>query len=357
VNDRAAELQAIDVELARYDALRASSPHQDLSGKPNELEAVVVGLGDALLTYAPRGGQTWLTATRSLIDHGPLPHISVHPLESLLRGLRAELERGGEAPAVEPPNPQVALLRDLLMNLAIWRFPGSWGDVRHLNAKEHINANALAAKQLIRSAGGTTEVTVVDVGPRGGSKERLVDTFDTVFYSHGERGEPHPAQRLGDAIRRALGWYGQLASGSPVARITSAASFDIESAIVRALRPAFQAGPPDRERDVQNAVEVILRAIAVDFTRDKESSTVGPRGFTPDFVVAAEDLAIEIKLASSKHSAGDVQEEIAADVAGYLTKWKRALFVIYDLGVISDPDRMRGDNMHRFGVTVLIVKH
>jgi hypothetical protein len=361
VPDKNTVLAAIQNELARYDALRAKAKHADLSDEPKELEAVALGLAEALLTYAPRGGETWLTATRSLIDHGTLPHICVPTLASLLQDLKAELERedANAESIVEPPSPQVALLQNLLMDLARWRCPGVWGDVRHLKAKEHINANAFAARRLIQAAGGTTDIGSPSIRGRGrhASEERPGDAFDVVFYSHGEMGRPHPAQQLGDAIRRALGWYSQLASGDPVARVATAASLDIESAIVRALRLAFQSGPPERERDVQNAVEVILRSLAVVFTREQESSAIGPRGFTPDFVVSSEDLAIEVKLATPKHLAGPIQEEIAADVSGYSVKWRRALFVIYDLGVITDPDRMREENMRKFGVTLLIIKH
>lgn len=358
MSDNAATLRAIDDELARYEALRTKSKHADLSDERMELETVVGRMADVLLNCAPYGGQIWLTAIRSLVDHGRYAHICVHPLAGLLGDLKKDLARG-DAPTIETPNPQVVLLRELLMDLATWRSPGSWGDVKHLKAKERINANAIAAKQLIKLAGATTETTVAKAG-RGGRQppeDIPVDAFDSVFYAHDRHGEPHPAQRLADAVRQALGRYTQLASGNQVVRVASAAPFDIEGAIVRALRPAFQGGPPTREREVQDAVEVILRTLAVDCTRDKESVIVGPRAFTPDFVVTGEDLAIEVKLATPKHLAGEIQEEIAADVAAYSTKWKRSLFVIYDLGVIHDPDRMREENMSKLGVMVLVIKH
>jgi len=43
-------------------------------------------------------------------------------------------------------------------------------------------------------------------------------------------------------------------------------------------------------------------------------------------------------------------------VSAYKTRWARLLFVIYDLGVITDPHQVRQDNARHFGVSVVIVK-
>lgn len=344
-----------DELLEKYEALRAKSKHADLSDHKDELEALATGMGIALLEQTPQGGSTWLTAVRSLIDHGPYPHVCVPVLADLVR--EAKATAAGQEPS-SPASPQVALLQDVLFNIALWRSPGSWGDLRHLRAKERITSNAVAAKQLLRLAGIIPEaVPRTDADGDGTATYSIGDAFESMFYAYGRKGEPHPAQRLADAVRQALGWYEGVASGAPVVAPSSPASFDIEGAIVRALRPAFQSGPPSREKEVQDAVEVILRSIAVEYTREKESAPVGARGFVPDFVVPTDDLALEVKLATEKHPVGRVQEEIAADVSAYSTKWKRLLFIVYDLGVITDPDRMREDNMRKFGVTVLIIKH
>jgi hypothetical protein len=64
-----------------------------------------------------------------------------------------------------------------------------------------------------------------------------------------------------------------------------------------------------------------------------------------------------VKLATEKHSPSAIQEEIAADITAYKTRWKHLLFVIYDTGVIADPYQMRRENMRLFGVSVVIIKH
>ncbi|WP_198284702.1 PD-(D/E)XK nuclease domain-containing protein [Beggiatoa alba] len=68
------------------------------------------------------------------------------------------------------------------------------------------------------------------------------------------------------------------------------------------------------------------------------------------------DLAIEVKLAKEKHNEAKIQEELNADISGYGTKWKNLLVVIYDLGCIADPYRLRQENQKHFGITMVIIK-
>jgi hypothetical protein len=46
-----------------------------------------------------------------------------------------------------------------------------------------------------------------------------------------------------------------------------------------------------------------------------------------------------------------------ADITAYKQKWKRLMFIIYDVGVIDDPHRMIRENQRLFGISVLVVKH
>ena len=104
-------------------------------------------------------------------------------------------------------------------------------------------------------------------------------------------------------------------------------------------------------------METIFNALGVVYVREKGVAPIGPRAFHPDFTVPDLDLAIEVKLATASHRASAIQEEIAADISAYRTKWRHLLIIIYDNGVITDPYQMRRDNMKYFGVSVIIVKH
>lgn len=103
--------------------------------------------------------------------------------------------------------------------------------------------------------------------------------------------------------------------------------------------------------------ENILNTLGVVFVRDKEVAPTGPKASRPDFTVEAMDLAIEVKLAKEGHGTSSIQEEINADITAYKTKWKRLMFVIYDLGMIDNPQQMIRENQRLFGVSVLVIKH
>lgn len=128
---------------------------------------------------------------------------------------------------------------------------------------------------------------------------------------------------------RGIGAY-EAMKEDPDLFVATKQTIDIVDAINRSLRPAFK-DLPKSEREVQDEVEQILRVLGTDYVRDKEVAPVGPTFFKPDFTVNLLDLAIEVKFAKDTHGASEVQREIAEDVAGYRTKWKHLLVVVYDL--------------------------
>jgi len=218
-----------------------------------------------------------------------------------------------------------------------------------LEARSFINRNLVAAKQAVEEAG----VYCAVAGSVGGSLQN-VDPFTNVFGAvFGESFVPG----LLDQVDRAIGVYEHLAAKTGLVRVVSSGPFDVETAIERALRLAFRSGPPANERAVQDQVEVILSSLGVEFTREQEVAPVGPRAFRPDFALTPMSLALEVKFTNDRHGASEAQEEISADITAFKTKWSRLLVVVYDVGVIEDPQRMRDDNMKHFGVSVLIVKH
>ena len=217
-------------------------------------------------------------------------------------------------------------------------------------ARFALNKNLVAARQAVVEAGVYSDVSVVVAG---GGRE-CIDPFKNMFRAVG-----HDSWMpdLLDMLAQAIGVYEHIESKSGLVHLGSSGPFDVETAIERALRLAFKSGPPKNEKAVQDQIEVILASAGVEFTREQETAPVGPRAFKPDFALTPMDLALEVKFTNDKHSASDAQEEISADIAAFKTKWSRLLVVVYDLGAIDDPQRMRNDNMKHFGVSVLIVKH
>jgi hypothetical protein len=258
--------------------------------------------------------------------------------------------------------PRIELLEQFVTSLDEWKRshkPTSYEEQttapeRRATIQSWTHRHAMAIQRAILDAGIGTGVMVAPPPAFGGIVAR-VDVIREVF-------EPRYGKSfVDDAIRlaqQAAGFYENLRDQTGLVRLPSTAqTLDIVEAIERALRPSFRSGPPTCERDVQDQIEVILRAIGVEFTREQETAPVGARASKPDFVLQELDTALEVKFANDKHSESDVQEEMMTDVAAYTTKWSRLIFVVYDTGVIHDPSKTRAENMKRFGVTVLIVKH
>lgn len=244
---------------------------------------------------------------------------------------------------------RIELLEEFRRSLhAVWNDSNGAAD-----ARSFILRNSMAAKQAVAEA-GVPATMQVSPPPAIGGPIMDVDLFDNVFKKF-YRVSILPD--LDEAIEKAIGVYEHLRDETGLVTLVQPEALDALAAIERALRPAFRNGPPAVERDVQDAIETILQAAGVRYTREQETAPVGPRAFTPDFVLTDLDTALEVKLATPKHGASDIQEELAADIAAYPTKWKRCMFVIYDLSTITDPDALRRANMDHFGVTVLIVKH
>jgi len=220
--------------------------------------------------------------------------------------------------------------------------------------RRRVNRNALAARTAVAEVNCYQSLTIAPGPAIGGLIAQNIDPFTSVFESfHGISVIP----KLATMVEQAIGVYEHLKKDTGLVRLpTTREAIDLEGALERALRPHFRKGPPGSEREVQDAVEDVLHTLGIEFHREKETVPVGPRASKPDFTIPGLELALEVKLARGNHSPSQIQEEISADVALYRTRWQRLLFVIYDLGVIDDPYRMRQENVKHFGVSVVIVK-
>jgi hypothetical protein len=121
------------------------------------------------------------------------------------------------------------------------------------------------------------------------------------------------------------------------------------------LRPAIY-DDPKHEREIQNALETIFRARALDFRREKDSVPYSTKRYIPDFTFNRIGLAVEVKLCKDKDREKDMIAEINDDIVGYGGRYDRCLFVVYDLGFIRDVAQFSGDIEANPNIHVLIVK-
>jgi hypothetical protein len=211
----------------------------------------------------------------------------------------------------------------------------------------------MSARAAVIDAGVGTVVAITPPATLGGYVQN-VDVFENLFRNtYGF----NLARIASEMAEKAIGVYEAVAAGTLELPLRGQEALDIMTAINRALRPSFKLKPTS-EKEVQDAVENILRAIGIDYHREKERAALGPTTFIPDFTIPSIELALEVKFATETLGAAKIQHEMAEDIAGYSVKWKRLLFVVYDGdGVIADPDQLRRANEATFGVSVLIVKH
>jgi hypothetical protein len=244
---------------------------------------------------------------------------------------------------------RISLLNNFKSDLKKW-FNGNQSE----NIRVSINKNLIAVRMIVADA-GTLKKVIIPPPPAIGGILTKSDPFENIFENYWKISLIPTAI---DCIEQAIGVY-EYSLSDPKLNIfpRKQESIDIETAIERALRPSFKKNKPNNEKDVQDAIEIILNSIGMEYTRDTEVAPVGAKSFKPDFIVSNLNLAIEVKLAKENHSPAKIQEELNADISAYKTKWERLLIIIYDMGVIDDPYKMRYDNIKHFGVSMCIIKH
>ena len=94
--------------------------------------------------------------------------------------------------------------------------------------------------------------------------------------------------------------------------------------LVRALRRfreccQFIESPPQSERQVQDIIWVMLRAQFERVDREDTLPKFGVKGYRPDFGVPDLRSLVEVKFVGVKTDPAAIQEEILADVPGYLS--------------------------------------
>jgi hypothetical protein len=134
-----------------------------------------------------------------------------------------------------------------------------------------------------------------------------------------------------------------------------------------ALRDFLQArlrsaifSPPEKERQVQDAVEQLLIGRGLqkgeDYDREVGRVKISVKESVPDFILMKLDMALEVKLVPRADRAKEVVDEVNADIAAYSTKYRYLLFVVYDMGHIRDEVEFRKGLERAPNVSVIVVK-
>lgn len=132
----------------------------------------------------------------------------------------------------------------------------------------------------------------------------------------------------------------------------------IISLIDTKLRKAIR-NKPEKEKEIQDALEHLFIGADLDkeFTREKENVEYSGKAYIPDFVFKKINTVVEAKLCNSAKREKEIIDEINADIVAYKTEYANLIFIVYDIGIIRDLDKMRNILEENENVIVKIVKH
>jgi len=132
----------------------------------------------------------------------------------------------------------------------------------------------------------------------------------------------------------------------------------IVSLIENSLRKAIRK-KPTKEKDVQDALEVLFIGASLDkeYTREKERILYSSKTYQPDFVFKRIDTVVEVKFCDREGRDKEIIGEINDYIVAFQTKYPNLIFVVYDVGIIRDPDEFKASFEQQKSVIVKIIKH
>ena len=130
----------------------------------------------------------------------------------------------------------------------------------------------------------------------------------------------------------------------------------IVSIVENSLRKAIR-NEPAKERDVQDALEVLFIGAGLEFTREKEHVIFSSKTYIPDFVFKKIETIVEVKFCKKADDEKILIAQINDDIVAYRTKYPNLIFVIYDVGIIRNIDEFKEGFEKQDSVIVKVVKH
>jgi len=188
----------------------------------------------------------------------------------------------------------------------------------------------------------------------GQEAARLFQPFD--LQKHWDPGASLPIYFLGYLQTAANGLNRMVAYIQPK---LATSEIQIET-LIETIRVNLRAAIfelPTKEKEIQNALDIILRSRGYIFLREKVTIQYSSKNYIPDFTIDSLDLAIEVKFCNAAGKEKTIIDEINADVVGYKEKYPNILFVVFDVGQIRDEALFSKDIKGNPGVKALVVKY
>ena len=188
---------------------------------------------------------------------------------------------------------------------------------------------------------------------------KLIAEFDTYFESgYLSRFAYHRHDGAAE-LDKVIGALRRVAHESPDPRDERTIGVVIET--LQRFRPCceYVEAPPDNERAVQDIIWIMLRSRFDRLDREDTLPKFGAKGYRPDFGIPELKLLVEVKFIGGATRLADTQEELLADVPGYLSaqsRYNSILIVVYDgAHKLRDPRKFVEDLRTVSGIVDVIV--
>lgn len=134
----------------------------------------------------------------------------------------------------------------------------------------------------------------------------------------------------------------------------------IVNIIEKFFRTQFD-NPPENEKNVQEQLRKFFDANGykqgVDYEKESGKFHFSGREYIPDFVFKNINTVLEVKLLKDKARKNIIIEEMNADCNAYLKEYSSIIFLVYDIGCISNVEEFIRDFENKPNITVLVIKH
>ena len=170
----------------------------------------------------------------------------------------------------------------------------------------------------------------VEVVVRGAAKPVVYPNFIEAGYLSGRTFHTHQGYAQ---LLKVIGKVKQLAKDPDVPRHEVSITYLAQT--IRRFRECCQyiKSPPQNEKEVQDILWIMLRSQFERVEREEILPAFGAKAYRPDFGIPDIGVLVEVKFVGEKTKVASIQEELLADIPGYLneaTKYQGVIELVYD---------------------------
>ena len=126
------------------------------------------------------------------------------------------------------------------------------------------------------------------------------------------------------------------------------------------FRTQFPKLPPSDEKEVQDHLQMFLDAQGykrgLDYVRESGRVLFATKEYVPDFALVQSKTVIEVKILKDGSRKSKMIEEMNADYSAYTKEYNSIIYLVYDLGFISNVEEFKRDFEAKGNVKVVVIK-